>query len=354
MKNRILLMLLALLLAMSMVAIGCPAPRVVRVAYLTVQVNPALQLSLDREHKVIGVEGMDENGKALVAQLDIQNKELQQALREITAALVDGGFLSPERRIVMVLHPVAEREKGNLPDLSAIAHQTVTDRLVEMNVQIKVVSQVITGDLYATAIGKGLLPAAYADLIEAGVSNDSIKSIIELGTEPGIEQELFLKEFDTIASAMIDMVEAGITEADALAVIKEAMKADPSLEEVATITAAIVDMHEAGLTPAHSLALVKLHLDPAALGIAKETFLEEFSTIAAAMIDMVEAGITEDDALAVIRAAMEADPSLEEVATIVADVIDTHEAGLPPELEQETQEEPADESVVDQEQEPQE
>ncbi|MFW0858572.1 MAG: hypothetical protein AAGB97_00030 [Dehalococcoidia bacterium] len=229
-----------LILAFAAYQLLLPGPQAM--AYLTMQVNPALRLSLDREHKVIGVEGLDEDGKALLAHLDIQNKELQQALQEITDVLMDRGFLRPEVRVVIVLHPIDARVAEDLPGLSAIAHQVVTDRLVEIGVQIKVVSQVITKDLYETAIEKGLLPAAYTDLIEAGLSEDSITSIIGLGNELDIEQELFLEEFDTIASAMIDMAETGITGDAAMAMIREAMKADPSLEEVAIIIAAEIDL----------------------------------------------------------------------------------------------------------------
>ncbi|MBT9162822.1 MAG: hypothetical protein DDT27_01387 [Dehalococcoidia bacterium] len=333
MNKKIMLIPLALLLTMSLILAGCPAPVRVAVANLAMQVNPALQLSLDREHKVIGVEGLDEDGKALLAQLDVQNKELRQALQEIIDVLMDGGFLTPEVRVVIVLHPIDVRVEEDLPHLSAIAHQAVTGRLVEIGVQIKVVSQVITEDLYENAIEEGLLPADYIDLIEAGVSADSIKSIIGLGKELHIEQELFLEEFDTTASAMIDMVEAGITEEAAVALLKAALKADPSLEEVTTITAGIVDMHEAGLNPEQVLALLALHKELADLGIAiaPETFLEEFSTIVAAMIDMTDAGITEADAMAMIREALKADPSLEEVTTITAGIVDMHEAELTPE-----------------------
>ena len=313
-------LLLTALLVVSVFAMGCPPPRAM--AHLTMQVNPALQLSLAREHKVIGVEGLDEDGKALLAQLDVQNKGLRPALQEITDVLMDGGFLRPEARVVITLHPIDERREKDLPNLSATAHQAVTDRLVEIGVQIKVVSQVITKDLYETAIEKGLLPAAYADLIEAGVSEDSIMSISGLGSKLNIEPGLFLEEFSTIVAAMIDMIEAGIPEAGAMALLEEALKADPSLEEVATITAAIVDMHEAGLTLEHSLAVLALHQELEELGIARETFLEEFSTIVAAMIDMAEAGIPEADAMALLREALKADPSLEELTTIIADRID--------------------------------
>ncbi|MBA2123762.1 hypothetical protein B9J78_02320 [bacterium Unc6] len=148
------------------------------------------------------------------------------------------------------------------------------------------------------------------------------------------------------AAAMKDMTEAGITRATARAMLREAMKADPSLEEVTTITAAMVDMHEAGLTPEHSLALIKLHGELEGLGIAREIFLEEFSTLAAAKIDMHEAGITGAAAMAMIREAMKADPSLEEVATIIADKIDLVDEQPEPPVEQQEppveQQEPQD------------
>jgi hypothetical protein len=319
---------LVLVLAFAAYHLFLPDPRAM--AYLTMQVNPALQLSLDREHKVIGVKGVDEGGKALVAQLGIiKNMELPQALREITDVLMDGGFLRPEVRIVVVLHPIDEREEENLPGLSAIAHQAVTARLVEIGVQIKVISQVISEDLYDTAFDEGLLPADFVDLIEAGVSENTIKSIIGLGKELGIEQELFLEEFDTIASAVEDMDEAGITANATTELIREAMRVDPSLEEVATITAAMIDLHEAGATQENIMAVFRLVEGQIAANITtRALLLEEFTTITAAKIDMIEAGITTAaNASAILEGAMRVDPSLEEVATITAAMIDLHEAG---------------------------
>jgi hypothetical protein len=98
------------------------------------------------------------------------------------------------------------------------------------------------------------------DLKEAGVSPELIRAFLALHndlTTLGISPETFLQEHSTLAAALIDMIEAGIGEALAFAVLKEAMRADPSLEEVTTITARVIDLREEGMAVLEALATAK-------------------------------------------------------------------------------------------------
>jgi hypothetical protein len=135
----------------------------------------------------------------------------------------------------------------------------------------------------------------------------------------------------TLTAALIDLHEAGITGEAALAVIRTAAQADPTLEESSTIVAAIIDVVEAGVPIEQGMALLALQHD-AALGLEPGAFLEEVTTLMAALIDLHEAGITGEAALAVIRTAAQADPTLQEMDKVVEAVIElTTEQGLSPE-----------------------
>jgi len=305
------------------------------VAQITMQVNPALQLSLDQENRVIGVAGLDERGKALLPQIAAQNMGLEQTLLKITDVVMEAGFLTPGTKIRLVLHSPEDREIEILPDIATLAQQTITARLVELNIQIEVTSHVINAEMYKMITEKGWLPRdyedlleEYEDLIEAGVSHDIMAAIIRFGEEIGIEPELLLEELSTLVAAVIDMVEAGIPEVTALEMLKIAMETDLSLEETTTIVAGVIDMHEAGIASGHILAFLNLHQGIEVLGVKREIFLEEFSTLVAGMIDMREAGITEATALETTRIAMGIDPTLEELSTIIAEMIDLVEANI--------------------------
>jgi uncharacterized protein (DUF433 family) len=155
--------------------------------------------------------------------------------------------------------------------------------------------------------------------------------VLNLRIELGIDPALFEEEFGTIVASLIDMIDAGITENNALAILRSSLTADPTLEELSTITAAMIDLHEAGATQDSIMAVFRLIEEKVAAGLDRELLLEEFSTIVAAKIDMLDAEIPADTALVFLREALAADPTLEELTTIVAAIIDLHEEGLSPE-----------------------
>jgi len=300
-------------------------------AYLTLQVNPSLQLALDKNNTVIGIEGLNEDGSKLLAKLDVADADLKKALGGIIDALVSEGFLVRDAEVVIALRPANDPEADGLSDLGDVADvagEAAEDALAASGMAANVVSVVISNELYEAASAKGLLPEDYADLIEAGISPKSVEALLVLIGESknaGVEPEKLHEEFETIVAAAIDMAEAGIAESVIVDALKGALKADPGLEELTTITAALIDMHEAGISSENYPALLNLDKE---LGLDKEKFLEEFSTITAALIDMHEAGIAGNVAMATLREAIKADIGLEELTTIVSAMIDIKEDGL--------------------------
>ena len=167
----------------------------------------------------------------------------------------------------------------------------------------------------ALVLGLTLLSSPHAAV---RVSSEPNPELERLRDSLGIDPELFSYEFGTVAAGLIDMVEAGILEADGLLVIERALVLDPSLEEFSTIVAAVIDMVDAGISPATALAV----LDLVSGLVDRVTGLEEVTTVTAAAIDMADAGITEPTVLAGLELALGHDSSLEELTTITAALID--------------------------------
>jgi lipopolysaccharide biosynthesis regulator YciM len=155
--------------------------------------------------------------------------------------------------------------------------------------------------------------------------------VLALQGELGLDPALFKEELGTMAAALEDMIDAGITPGNALAILRGALVADPKMEELATITAAMIDLHEAEATQANIMAVFRLVEEQVAAGLNRTLLLEEFSTIIAAKIDMMDAGIAAASAVAVLNSTLTADPTLEELTTITAAMIDLVEKGLSPE-----------------------
>ncbi|GFP22208.1 hypothetical protein HKBW3S06_01435, partial [Candidatus Hakubella thermalkaliphila] len=243
-------------------------------------------------------------------------------------ALREAGLLSAERKLVVALYPVGDRlGEAELATLVGTADQALRDYLAEHGLPVEVVSVVLTAKLYDATRAAGLLPVDYADLV-AAVGPQATTAVLDLQEKLGIDPALFREEFGTIAAALVDIIEAGITEEAALSILERALVADPGLEELTTITAAMIDLHEAGATQESIMAVFTLVEEQVAAGIERALLLEEVSTIVAAKIDLLEAGIPEAEALTALKAALVADPGLEELTTITAAVIDLVEEGL--------------------------
>lgn len=294
-------------------------------AYLTLQVNPALELSINKDNNVIDIKSLNEDAASLLTGLEVKNKNYAQALREITSEMISRGFVKPDREFFVALRPVNKEGEVDLTALSASAQSAIKESLDTAKLDVKITNIVVPQDLYDFAKQEGLLPSAYAELIEENVTPETVSRILSLKNEQNIEPAIYKKEFHTIVSSLSDMIEAGMSETSALSVLTESIKADPSLEELTTITAAVVDMHKAGISSDSALKLLSLGKES---GVDSKIFLEEITTLTSALIDSHEAGISADAAVLLIKDAIKANPSLEEISTITAALIDLKEEGV--------------------------
>jgi len=300
-------------------------------AFVTIQVNPSIELGINRRQAVVSVQGLDDAGKAILATLDLagrRNRPLEEVLTVFTDRLVAENKIGVGGRVVLTVRAVDENMLRVVQDISDQARTAVTERLATAGVKAEAVGLVVDKDLYEGAVKLGFLPAAYAELIALDLANESVLYVLALAGELGIDNKVFSEEIDTFAAAIEDLRAAGVPEAQTLAVIRAAVEADPSLDEISTITAGIIDLVEAGVPLEQGMAILAMQTD-ATLKLDPEVFREEVTTLMAALVDLHESGITGDAALAVIRAAAKADPSLEEISTITAGIIDLVEAGVP-------------------------
>jgi hypothetical protein len=225
------------------------------------------------------------------------------------------------------LNPIEDRiGEAELIALTGVVDQTLRRYVAGHGLMVEVTSAVLTAELADAIRVVGLFPADYVDLV-VEVGSPMAMQVIGLQRELGLDPTLFKDEFGTIASAKIDMLDAGITEKNALAILKSSLIADPTLEELTTITAATIDLHEVGATQEGIMAVFTLVEEQIKAGVDQTLLLEEFTTITAAKADMLEARIIGHNSLAILRGALVVDPTLEELTTITAAMIDLHEVG---------------------------
>jgi hypothetical protein len=320
MKAKIWKMLAALILpvlAVGALTAGFAAPKPAASLVLVVD-QAALTLSLDAAGKVTGVEGQGLPA-GFVAGLNISGQPVAEALRVVAGALHAGGKIVAGSEVAVAV-------SGLDPQVA----QTISTYLAGRGVSIELYTAAVTPALLEAAQAARLSPDNLSDLVElaAAVGPDRALLVLNLRTELTIAPWVFREEFGTLASALIDMAEAGIAKDEAVAILRKAAAAGVTLEEVSTITAAMIDLHEAGVGHAEMKAVFAILEEQIAAGLSRKLVLEEFTTITAAKIDLVEAGIAKDQAMAIVRKAIGFDPSLEEFTTITAALIDLVEQGL--------------------------
>ncbi|HEY3374099.1 MAG TPA: hypothetical protein VGK02_03435 [Candidatus Aquicultor sp.] len=226
-------------------------------AYLTLQVNPALQLALDKDNKVVGLKALNNDGKTIIASVDVQNMPVEQALQEITGNIIAGGFVKKDAEIIIALHPAPGADTKALGGIAESARNLVKDRLAKDKLQASVESIVVSDELYSEASKQGILPKSYANLVKANVSRETINTLFGLRNEPGVSQTAFDEGFGSVAESFMHMVEGGISEQAAITALKEALKVDPSLDRIDKVAEALVELKKTGLSEADALNKVK-------------------------------------------------------------------------------------------------
>jgi energy-converting hydrogenase Eha subunit E len=295
-------------------------------AFVTLEVNPAVQLAVDNNKEVIKVEALNQDAEKKIAGLELMGTQLTEALRIITKTTIELGYVKPENKFVLSFRAAEGAANDEfLNSLTEAAVKAVNDSLAGANKTNEVKSVILSMELFAYALKEGLLPSAYIDLIDAKLSPEAIHEILQLSKTEGVDKVVFLEELSTIAAVFKDMLEAGFDEKQAFALLQGALAADKNIEEFSAIGAAMIDLKDAGANPEKILAFIKAAIEQ---GIDQKILLEEISTLTEAHIDMLEAGISEEAAAAIIKEAMKVDPSLEEITTITAALIDLMEEGL--------------------------
>jgi hypothetical protein len=221
--------LAVLLITLGTYATFFTAPQVV--ASLTLQVNPVINMTISSRNKVITANGLNADGQTLLARLDLTSQNVNEALRIIADALRKDGLLSPERRIIIALHPIGDSlGAADLAVLSGNVRRTIDEYLAGQEISLEVTSSELTAELMETAGDAGLLPADYVDLV-AAVGVPLAWQVLSLYRELGLSPESFKEKLDDITEAIIELIEEkGLSEKEALLIIKNAIKADPMLK----------------------------------------------------------------------------------------------------------------------------
>ncbi|ABZ84391.1 hypothetical protein HM1_1833 [Heliomicrobium modesticaldum Ice1] len=139
------------------------------VKFVTVDINPSIELALNEENRVINSRPLNEDGKKLLQAEVLEGLDAEEALSRITNEAIHQGFLSPSRDNVVVIAVAGEERpvegKGSLE--SRLRDSTL--RLLPQNTSSARRVQVVraTADAREKARQIGLSVGKYAIFLEA-------------------------------------------------------------------------------------------------------------------------------------------------------------------------------------------
>lgn len=87
------------------------------VSYISIDVNPSVELGINRFGRVVSADAYNEDGQAVLQQLSLKNIPYVQAINKLLAAEISSGFLKDDS--VLVLTVVSTQYASIMEDLSA-------------------------------------------------------------------------------------------------------------------------------------------------------------------------------------------------------------------------------------------
>lgn len=82
-------------------------------AYVDIDINPSIELVINKDHKVIGVEAINDDAKTLAKNLDIQEKPLDTAIINVIEKSISSGYLNKENAGILFSATLAKKEEGS-------------------------------------------------------------------------------------------------------------------------------------------------------------------------------------------------------------------------------------------------
>ncbi len=169
-------------------------------AVVGLDVNPGIELSIDRNEKVIDATAVNDDGEAILSEMDLKGSNIKVACNAIVGAMLTGGYLNEESNSLLVSVYSEDPEKGQ--QIEAQLSDDINRFLDTTTVAAAIIGQYVDDDeaLRAFAdengisLGKAwlirkLLDSKAADLTEESLLALTTQELIFLCQELNIDSE---------------------------------------------------------------------------------------------------------------------------------------------------------------------
>lgn len=160
---------------------------------ISLDVNPGIEISVGKNDKVRKLVATNDDGEAIITDLDVKGKTLDEALDLLLARFVEEGYISADTNSLLV--SVKAKKLKNTDELSQRITDSINGKLTEAGVEASILTQVVSehdeiealAEEYEMSFGK-------ARLIYELVQKDGRHTFEELSALTVHELHLLLKE----------------------------------------------------------------------------------------------------------------------------------------------------------------
>lgn len=166
---------------------------------IALDVNPGIEIMLNKQSKVMSITATNDDGKAILNELDIKGKALEVAIDEIIKTLVSEGYISENANSVLI--SVSADKQDLATSLESIITEQITKTLSGKGLNASVLTQVIdkTEEIEKLANEYGMSEGK-ARLIDELVRKDGRHTFEELSTLTVSELSLLLRDTNLMPS----------------------------------------------------------------------------------------------------------------------------------------------------------
>lgn len=138
------------------------------VAWVSIDINPAIELTVSDRQNVMEAQAYNEEGQKILGIIDVEGMKVKKAVREITARARELGYIGKSKDNTVLLSftylPKSDIDRGKFQKtLLASARDVMQDDALGGMVQ----TVNVTPELREKAVAKNITPGKYAVLIEA-------------------------------------------------------------------------------------------------------------------------------------------------------------------------------------------
>lgn len=220
----------ALLVVLTWQMLPAPLPAF---AYLEIEVNPGVRLTLNVRGQVIGLEPLDDAAALALGNINLRRQSAAEVVTQVLGRLHGAALLDATSRVWLVASPVGEARAEEIEKLLTVAQtavNTATQRLLTQSAAAQ--GLVVDRERYEIAKQAALRPSQYLRVARAGVSAAGMKELVAAGARLQATGKLPGNRLRELAELVAELLELGLPEGEAVQLIETLLAQEQSMERL--------------------------------------------------------------------------------------------------------------------------